>query len=72
MTDEDKSVSPDASLDKTKVEVKQIVDNDTEVSVNSADHLIKEIQKEIAVLEESTTPVKPALAENEEFWQDQK
>ena len=58
--------------EEKKVEVKQIIDTQTEVSVNSADHLIEEIKKEITVIEESTTPAKPALAENEEFWEDQK
>ncbi|MFA6963176.1 MAG: hypothetical protein WC227_00450 [Patescibacteria group bacterium] len=56
--------------EEIKVEVKQIVDNKTGVSINSGPHLIKEIQKEIAVIEESTTPAKQALAENEEFWEE--
>ena len=34
-------------MEDTKIEVKEIPDNDTKVTVNSADHRISEIKKEI-------------------------
>jgi len=56
--------------EETKVEIKEIPDNQIDVAINSPSHHIEEIKKEILAIEESISPLKPALAENEDFWEE--